>query len=167
MEHNTQEIMTKKLVTIPYKATLIEAYEIMAKRKIRHLPVTDHNQQIIGIISDRDLQRAMRPEKISDRSSTTNSYGVDVALTFDPTFEVRDFMSFPIKEVEQTMTIEAVATRMLHDKVSAYIVTQRTRPVGIVTTDDMLKFLVQMLRDDPSSLRKTIDGFVEIWDPLY
>jgi CBS domain-containing protein len=157
MEHNTQEIMTKKLVTIPYKATLIEAYEIMAKRKIRHLPVTDHNQQIIGIIS----------EKISDRSSTTNSYGVDVALTFDPTFEVRDFMSFPIKEVEQTMTIEAVATRMLHDKVSAYIVTQRTRPVGIVTTDDMLKFLVQMLRDDPSSLRKTIDGFVEIWDPLY
>lgn len=53
-----EEIMSKPLITIEANATLGEAAEIMIKRKIRRLLVKQ-NEKIIGIITQRDLQRLM------------------------------------------------------------------------------------------------------------
>jgi CBS domain-containing protein len=50
--------MSKPLITINADATLGEAAEIMIKKKIRRLLVKQ-NEKIIGIITQRDLQRLM------------------------------------------------------------------------------------------------------------
>jgi CBS domain-containing protein len=57
-ETKVEEIMSKPLISIEANATLGEASEIMIKKKIRRLLVTQ-NDKYIGIITQRDLQKLM------------------------------------------------------------------------------------------------------------
>lgn len=50
-------VMTRNLITIPLEIKPTVALEIMFKKNIRHLPVTDSHGTIIGIVSMRDLLR--------------------------------------------------------------------------------------------------------------
>lgn len=49
-----REIMTTPLLTIDCHEPLVEANQLMAKKKIRHLGVTE-NDKVVGLISVRDL----------------------------------------------------------------------------------------------------------------
>jgi len=55
-------VMSAPLITIEKNSTVEDAADIMIKNKVRHLGVSDsssseHNAQIIGIVSSRDLVR--------------------------------------------------------------------------------------------------------------
>lgn len=152
MRKEANEIMTKKLITISMSASMLEAYKIMFSRKIRHLPVVDSLGNIIGILSDRDVQRAM---KLEHRQNAFQDESID----FDPADKTKDFMSFPIKTVNSTSSVRDVALMMLNEKISAFLVVDNNElPCGIVTTDDMLKLLISFLDKDPSRLRLTTTG---------
>ena len=144
MANLTQQIMSKNLVTISVEATLQEAYELMQKKKFRHLPVTDSKQNVIGILSDRDLQRAMSPIKNAKQ-------GNELTFKFDPKFKVKEFMSAPVRSISKEMNVKDAALCMLKEKISMFLVVdQEMKAQGIVTTDDMLKLLVSLLEKDPA-----------------
>ena len=48
------EIMTTPLLTINCHEPLVEANQLMAKKKIRHLGVTE-NEEVVGLLSVKDL----------------------------------------------------------------------------------------------------------------
>ena len=50
-------VMTRNLITIPLEINPTVALEIMFKKNIRHLPVTNDKGNIVGIVSMRDLLR--------------------------------------------------------------------------------------------------------------
>lgn len=137
-------VMSKHLVTVGYEDNLESAYEKMQKRKIRHLAVVDDLGAVIGVISDRDIQRAMKPRKNK----------LEIEYTFSPKHRVKDYMSFPALHVPFDMDVEEIVTKMLKDKVSAFLVVDRNAPVGIVTTDDLLRLLASYLRKDESENAK-------------
>ncbi|MBL7716328.1 MAG: CBS domain-containing protein [Bdellovibrionales bacterium] len=142
MEHpNANEVMSKHLITIGYEDALEAAYEKMQNKRIRHLAVADEFGAVIGVISDRDIQRAMKPKK--------NKY--DMEYTFDSKHRVKDYMSFPALQVRADVQVAEIVERMLKEKVSAFLVTERHTPVGIVTTDDLLKLLGRILQEDGPS----------------
>ena len=53
------EIMTKDPITVPPKYTLEETAEILLHNKISGVPVVEDNGQVVGIITQTDLFRAM------------------------------------------------------------------------------------------------------------
>jgi CBS domain-containing protein len=162
--YNAEDIMTKNLTTVSQSEPLVRAYKVMSEKKIRHLPVTDNSGQIVGLLSDRDLQRAMIAESVEMGIAG----GVlDMALSFDPAHSVRDFMTYPVRVVDYKMTVKDVAELMIESKISSFLVVNGRQILGIVTTEDMLKVLVELLKNDPGTLQRTIDGFTRIWDPLY
>ncbi len=55
-------IMTKNVITISPETPVKEAAKIMVEKKIRHLPITEQDR-IVGIISDRDILRALVAQK--------------------------------------------------------------------------------------------------------
>jgi acetoin utilization protein AcuB len=153
-EKSTKQIMTKKLITVKESDTLLSAYECMQEKKIRHLPVTNSTGKIVGILSDRDIQRAMTP--YVDPSSTES-----ISFELDPAFKVKDFMSWPIRTVEQNRPVVEVAREMLGNKVSALLVIgYDAHPKGIITTDDLIKLLISILEkpNEPAS-KLLIEGF--------
>lgn len=149
-KHSAQEIMSSKLITIHFEASVAEAHELMTARKIRHLPVVDDDGAVVGLLSDRDVQRAMSPKK-----STQD-------FDFDPSFQVKSFMSWPVRAVEEHEPVADVARRMLAEKVSAFLVfSAHQAPVGIVTTDDLLRLLISLLHKDPSGLRLSLNSIMD------
>lgn len=131
MTNFAYDIMSKDLTTVHWSESLYFAEEKMHRLNIRHLPVINDYGKLIGIISDRDIQRG--------RSTYT-----DFA---DPEFLpiVGDFMTAPVEHVDSRTEIQEVAHRMLAFKISAFAVVDQGEIVGLVTTDDMLRFLISIL----------------------
>jgi acetoin utilization protein AcuB len=51
--------MTGKVISIAPDADIFEAQDLMEKHKIRHLPVVDDENRLIGIVTDRDIRSVM------------------------------------------------------------------------------------------------------------
>lgn len=130
----TKEIMTSKVICVSASDTMVNAYKIMHEKGIRHLPVLDERNSVVGILSDRDIQRAMSTHKL-------NNFQQEVKL--DGTLMVEDFMSWPVYVVSEETTLKKVAEEMLDQKVSAFLVQDNLGQMkGIVTTDDFLKLFI-------------------------
>lgn len=157
-KYNAAELMSRHLITIRYDAKLEEAFMLMHEKGIRHLPVVDDQHRMVGILSDRDLQRAMIPELLT---------GPEVEYRFDPDHQVSLFMSWPVKTVSDQVLIEDVAYLMFKEKISAFVVVSSKdsdQPLGIITTDDLLKLLCSLLEKNPESkglLLKDTEFFTE------
>ena len=53
-----KDVMTKHPITIDAEAPVRTALDVMRTKHIRHLPVLDDTETLIGIITDRDLRHA-------------------------------------------------------------------------------------------------------------
>jgi len=154
MEKIAGNIMSKKLIMVNYGDSVRKAYQIMQERKIRHLPVCDDGGAIIGILSDRDLQRAMTP-------TTAKENGMEDGVEFNESFLAKDFMSWPVRSISKDVSVEDLAKRMLIEKVSAFLVTDHNRvALGIVTTDDLIKLLIELLKKEPDHLKHSLNAII-------
>lgn len=134
MSDKIQDIMTRHPSTVFVADSLQSAYRKMRTLNVRHLPVVNGAGKLVGIVSDRDFQRVMNRERVSEAEET---------YTFDGRETVEDIMSWPVKAISVETTIRAAARQMLQDKLSALVIASTDQhPVGIVTTDDFLRYLV-------------------------
>lgn len=148
-----RKFATRNLIVAHWMEKIAGAYELLQRNKIRHLPVVDDAGAIVGIISDRDFQRAMQidqPDFASGRVAQPE---------FDLNARVRDFMSWPVDAIEEKSTVADAARLMLDKRISSLIVVRHDEVVGIVTTEDLLRALVtehtsklQSLKADVSSV---------------
>lgn len=156
--------MSRKLVTVECEDSLRKAYQVMQDRKIRHLPVTERAGEIIGIISDRDLFRAMKPTSTEEAFSGKE-------IEFNDRYRVIDFMSWPIISVSEDTRVDQIVAEMLEKKISAILVLDHREEVkGILTTEDLMKFLLRLLSGNeskPIRLKEAVPHLVfsdSYWD---
>ena len=57
------EIMSERVICVSLRTTTEEAMAIMSERSIRHLPVVDEANKVLGVISIRDLVREIISEQ--------------------------------------------------------------------------------------------------------
>ena len=121
------EKMTTNPTTVGAHDSLAAARALMQAERFKHLPVVEGGR-LVGVISDRDL-----------RAHTGNfeTTRVDAAMT-----------SVPITIVPQA-TVEEAARLMLAKNIGCLVVTAHEVPVGIVTTTDMLKALLDITSERP------------------
>lgn len=134
---------TRHLVVAHWMEKMSTGFELLGRNEIRHLPVVDDVGAIVGIISDRDFQRAMQVDQPDFES------GKVAKAEFDPNARVRDFMSWPVQAVDESCSLKEAAKLMLDHRISSLIVTRHDNVVGIVTTEDLLR---AMLLDHESVL---------------
>lgn len=141
-EHNLKTEMTTNLVTVESSKLVEDAYQLMFCNKIRHLPVVDKSGTIIGLISDRDIQRAMHSE-------VADSYGFKTeSIKFKEDTKVVDYMVWPVKSFDVATDLKLVVRKMIDTKVSSFLIKENDDVVGIVTTDDLLHLLHELLDED-------------------
>jgi acetoin utilization protein AcuB len=137
------DVMQAAVVTITPKTSLPEAVRLAQHRGIRHLPVVEHDR-LVGIVSDRDLKRAM--------ASPATSLEVHELRYLLDAITVDEIMTHAVITVGRTFAIEEAARIMLKEKVSALPVTEQGRLIGIVTETDVLQLFVKgMGAGQPSS----------------
>ena len=117
---------------------------LTAQRGIRHLPVLD-GERLVGIVSDRDLKRAMASPATSLETHELR-YLLDHVL-------VREIMTGGVITVRPTAPIEEAARLMVLEKIGALPVTEGERLIGILTETDLLRLFVRAMGAGEPSAR--------------
>jgi acetoin utilization protein AcuB len=116
------DVMTKEVTTVREDHTLGSALTKFAEQQIRHLPVIDGMNRVVGLLHDRDI----RPAPGSDWSQTR----VASVMEEDPT------------KVRPDAALEKLTKIFVDSRVTAVLVTdERERLLGIVSYVDVLKRL--------------------------
>jgi acetoin utilization protein AcuB len=138
-----RDVMRPNPVTVTPETTLPEALRLTAQRGIRHLPVLRHGE-LVGIVSDRDLKRAMA-------SSATSLEAHEFRYLLDRLC-VREIMTGGVVTIGPMMPIEEAARLMVQERIGALPVTEAGQLVGIVTETDVLTLFVRAMGvGEPSS----------------
>jgi acetoin utilization protein AcuB len=138
-----QDIMQAGLVTVTPRTSLPEAVTLTRERGIRHLPVLD-GDRLVGIVSDRDLKRAM--------ASSANTLEAHELRYLLDRVTVGEIMTRAVITIAPSFPVEEAARLMVKEKISALPVTDAGRLIGIVTETDVMRLFVRALgAGEPSS----------------
>lgn len=143
-----RRLMTKTIIKVKPEMPIQAAYDEMKEHSIRHLPVVDYSGKLIGMLSDRDLQRAANVKRINE---------IEQEMTFNPHDTVEDYMNWPVQTVDENTTVEALTKMMVELKFSAVVVSGANQYIkGIITTEDLLKYLIEVLSSSEVARAKPI-----------
>ncbi len=148
--------MTPNPVTITVDTSFPEAYRIMREKKIRHLPVLDENEKLVGVVTRTDLLHA------SPSSATTFSvFEVNYLLA---NLHVSEVMSSPPITVLEDAPLEEAAQVLVQKKIGCLPVMRNGDSstgsgqalVGMITETDIFETFVEILGGEEASLRVTV-----------
>jgi acetoin utilization protein AcuB len=130
-----RSIMTARVVTVEVDDTLEAVKQIFDAMKFHHLLVVDTGKTLCGVISDRDLLRALSPYV-----GTASENARDTATLRK---RVHQIMSRKPVTLPPEASVTDAINLFLSSRVSCIpIVNQHLKPVGIVSWRDVLKTLV-------------------------
>lgn len=118
--------MTSHLISVSPDDELFAAVEKMAERAIRHVLVLEGGN-LVGILSNRDLVRAT----FRDPQRKLDLHGTPVSRVMTPN---------PFTIAPEASVSEA-AQLMVEHAINALPVVEGGAPVGVVTSDDLLRVL--------------------------
>lgn len=130
--------MTPDPKTVNEDDPIKTAVTLVVENRIRHLPVV-RGDSLVGIISDRDLKRAM-PSVVA--GATAEEYQVFM----DETPVEHAMTADPIAYAPDTDLVDLVR-EFCQKKVGAIPVVDGGRLVGIVTQTDMMEAFLMLLED--------------------
>jgi CBS domain-containing protein len=165
------DLMNPKVLAVRDDLTLRELAAFLIRNQITGAPVEDAGGRLVGVVSTVDIAEAVLAGQGGDpagargpaRGEAEAADGEegeegedeeeeeeeelgglqldDLRLARDDLL-VRDIMTPSIHSVPEDATVSQVASRMLDGHVHRLLVTREGRPVGIITTSDLLGLLV-------------------------
>jgi acetoin utilization protein AcuB len=146
MKVQLSETINKKVFTVRPEMSIYKAYGFLRECRVRHLVVVDDQNHVVGVISDRDFQRAMQTSV-----EKTGSLKI-VGEHFNPEHSVQDFMSWEVQTLHDSVGIKQAALKMLESKISSLVVVNdENKMVGFMTSDDLLWVLTKIVDEDDST----------------
>jgi CBS domain-containing membrane protein len=128
-------IMTTELTTVNVTQSLREVVKTFEENNFRHLPVVS-GDDLIGIISKTDILRISYGSNFGEQESQ-----IDDAI-FDM-LSINQVMRTNLHTIEPETTIKEAAEIFSQAEFHALPVVQGKKLVGIVTTTDIIKYLLE------------------------
>lgn len=122
-------------------ATVYEAVEMMAERRVGALPVIDWASNLVGIISERDYTRKI---VLQDRSSRAT--------------KVREIMTPDVLQVSPTTSIDECMMLISEHRIRHLPVVDGERVVGMMSIGDVLKTIITEKQSLIEQLESYISG---------
>ena len=131
--------MTRKVITVGPETGLFEAQELMAESTIRHLPVIDPDDRLIGIVTDRDIRSALPYEFFKQHPTEEEKQRFS-------RLQIKDIMSKNPLTISPTYTIQDALLMIQDAKVGALpVVDEENRLKGIISVRDLLRAFINVL----------------------
>lgn len=129
----------REVVTIEPGATLKSAVALLAERRIGAVPVLGADNRIVGILSERDIVRA-----IAEAGAAALEQPVSQSMTRK------------VSTCTESETIASLMERMTAGKFRHLPVVDQGRFVGIVSIGDVVKHRLQEMERDSAAMRDYI-----------
>lgn len=127
-----EDLMTRELITLQPEDDLAQADTFMKRGRIRHLPVVDAKNRLVGLVTHRDLLRIY-----ADR-------------TREGAMAVRagEVMTTGVATVTAHTRLTAALNLMIHNKYGCLPAVDKDGVlVGLITQFDLMKFAAHLVRD--------------------
>ena len=128
-------IMTKNVITLNKADELTTAEKLFKENNIRHIPVVN-GKTVVGMLSYTDLLRISFADAIDEEEK-------DVDTVVYNMFTIEQVMAKNLVTVSPTNTIKEVAEILSKKEFHALPVVEDGELVGIVTTTDLIYFLLE------------------------
>ncbi|MBS7785793.1 CBS domain-containing protein [Flavobacterium sp. CYK-55] len=128
-------IMSKNLIKLNLTDDLTKAEELFKKYHIRHIPVVNGNK-ILGMLSYTDMLRISYADAIDDDET-------NVEVTVYNMFSLEQVMARDLVTVSPDTSIKEVAEILAKREFHALPVVEGDLLVGIVSTTDLIKYLIE------------------------
>ena len=126
------------VVTLSSSATVMEAVDLLAEKRIGALPVVD-NGQVVGIMSERDVIYCLRS---------------DGAQILD--WPVSRVMTAPAITVTREVTVLAALSQMTRRRIRHLPVVEEGQLIGLVSIGDLVKFRMDRIQEEAEAMRAYI-----------
>ncbi|KGL58801.1 CBS domain-containing protein [Polaribacter sp. Hel1_85] len=129
-------IMATDLVTLCVNDDLVTAEKLFAEYKIKHIPIVK-GKEIIGMLSNTDMQRVSFSDVSEDETHVDS-------IVYNA-FSIEQVMAKEIIAIPPYTSIKDAAELLTKKGFHALPVVEDSELVGIVTTRDLVKYLVAKL----------------------
>ncbi|MDP2902951.1 MAG: CBS domain-containing protein [Methylovulum sp.] len=149
-----EELMTAKVFTVEEHDLIDRVFFLIHYEKIRHLPVVEKGK-VIGIVSDRDLYKALGPK---NNSSAIEASTGAVTLHVVPK-KVQHIMHRGVLTVHRDTYASEAASIMANNKVGALpVVDKDNKLVGIISATDILRVFSKIERASEKREKRIAEG---------
>lgn len=160
--------MTREVIAINPETTIAEAAGLLARHRIRHLPVTASDGKLVGIVTDRDIRSAMPSSVATGEEAERERERVARR-------RVKDIMTTKVVTVSPMNTLEDALLLMQQTKVGGFpVVDAHGLLLGIISIRDLMRAFINVLgieepgtllcivvEDKIGQLKKIVDAITE------
>ncbi len=131
--------MIRKVITIDKNIDILDAQEKMAENQIRHLPVVEGENHLIGVVTDRDIRSAL-PYSIFKKSDCSKARKKVTSLTVGDIMTEKPFYLSPMDTIQDAILL------IEQKRVGAFpVVDENDKLVGIISVRDLLRAFSNVL----------------------
>ena len=125
------ELMTSDPFTLSENDSLDDARNIMTEKHFRHIPITNSDKQLLGLVTQRDVLEATVPR------SGSKSNEEDIKLS--------DIMIQNVSVIHQSDSVRQAAIFLQAHKYGCLPVVSDDGLVGIITDSDFIDIAINLL----------------------
>lgn len=132
-----EEFMTSEPYTLREADSINDAWEIMIDKHIRHIPVTDEDNHVLGLVTQRDVLAATEPGAIREAKTASHEVKSDLNLS--------DIMVRDVRVIRKEESLRQAALYLQSHKYGCLPVVSGDQLVGIITDSDFIDIAINLL----------------------
>jgi CBS domain-containing protein len=152
--------MTSPVLGVGPDMTVRELAAFLAEHQITGAPVMDSSRRVVGVVTNSDVAQAdaggarvseSRSDPVRDVRSWDDRLDADDLRHLrleNGEVQVKDIMTPAVYTVNEDTPVPVLARAMVHGRIHRLFVTRAGRVVGVVSSLDLLKLLIERLEED-------------------
>ena len=137
-----EKLTERELITVNENDQLLVAINKLVKYNIGAIPVINNNKKLVGIISERDIVKALSNYKNKDYS---------ILL-------VNQLMTKTVISCEKEVLSDKLMELMTINKIRHIPIVENNAPIGIVSIGDVVNRLIEKVQYENKMLKDFVSG---------
>jgi acetoin utilization protein AcuB len=128
-----EQLMVRNVITAKEDDSLSSAMKLMKENSIKHLPILNSSDHLVGIVTDRDIKRAS--------ASDASMLEVHEMLYLLDKVKIAQIMTRNPVTGSPVMTVQEAASLMVKNNIGCLPITIGQGLEGLMTVTDFLKYV--------------------------
>ena len=135
------KVSKRECFTLSEDDTIKKASQKMHEKEVGSMPVLNKNNEVIGIVSERDLSRFIYTER------------------FNINFPITQIMSKNLVNCDLNTSVTELMETMTEKKIRHILIMENKKLLGIVSIGDVVIHLINKIKEENKDLREYINSY--------
>jgi len=141
---SVDEVMISNVFTLKSNDSVYDARVLMKEKDIRHIPIVDDANHLVGLVSQRDI--------LSASESTLHATSSEQRISLEKQHKIEEVMTRQIKTIDERGSLRSAAMRLRKFKHGCLPVVTDGELRGIITDTDFVGVAVHLLEQVEESI---------------